>query len=101
MNKHFGGNAPPNFDVATAYLLANAANGDASRAAMAGAIWAIESNFRWRPDGDHGPAQLTSWWKNKHPDLIVEGAYDPFTRPANHANRNKTFTGDVTANIEP
>lgn len=74
---------------------------------MVTAIWAIESQFSWDltelangRDLDHGPMQLTAWWKNNHPELIAgPGAYDPFGRPEGSPNRKKPFTGDSTDNI--
>lgn len=45
------------------------------RTAMVTGLWGHESNFSQRPDGDAGPAQLTSWWRNNHPELIVGNAY--------------------------
>lgn len=76
-----------------------AAQGDTRDAAFVAAIWAKESNFTWRPTGDHGPAQLTSWWKDNHPELILPQAYDPFGRPKDHKNRQRKFTGDVYNNL--
>jgi len=49
--------------------------------------------------------QLTAWWRDNHPELILAGAYDPFTRPSCEQNpkgcwrRNLSFTGDPFANI--
>jgi hypothetical protein len=49
------------------------------RTAMLAGIWAHESNFKQRPDGDAGPAQLTSWWRNNRPELVVGNAMEPGT----------------------
>ena len=73
--------------------------------ALISAIWAKESDYQWAPTGDHGPMQLTAWWRDNHPELILAGAYDPFTRPSCEQNpkgcvrRNWNFTGDPFANI--
>lgn len=76
---------------------------DVNDTAMILALWAKESNFNLRPPGDHGPLQLTSWWSNhsnkNNLNLIVPGAYDSFSRPAGSSNRDRTFTGNVRANI--
>ncbi len=54
-------------------LLASMFN--ANDAAMIAGIWAKESNFKIRPYGDAGPAQLTSWWLQTYPELIKGDAY--------------------------
>lgn len=73
--------------------------GNAKDAAFVAAIWAKESNFESRPINDHGPAQLTGWWKENHPELIHQLAYDDFGRPANHPNRQRRFAGSVVNNV--
>jgi RHS repeat-associated protein len=82
---------------ATNSILENSHN-DSNIAAMVAGIWGKESNFVRRPTGDHGPAQLTSWWLTNHPDLIVPGAYD-VDDPA-HQTRSGNFQGSVQANLE-
>jgi YD repeat-containing protein len=44
-------------------------------AAEIGAIWSHESGFVLKPDGDAGPAQLTTWWSKNHPEIIVGNSY--------------------------
>ena len=86
-------------DEAMSWLFV-AAGGTVDDSAFAAALVAKESNFTWRPTGDHGPAQLTHWWKNNHRELIAHPhAYDPFGRPEGHKNRDRKFTGDPVSNI--
>lgn len=100
VSRHFGGQAPhPNFGPFQAAASLVAGGHNTNNAAMVAAIWGRESSFNPRPTGDHGPAQLTSWWSNNHPSLIVPGSYDSFSRPAGSANRERAFTGDVNANL--
>ncbi len=47
--------------------------------------------------------QLTSWWSDNHKNLIVDGAYDSFSRPdkgPNAVNRQKPFGGSLDANFK-
>ncbi|MEN3334929.1 MAG: hypothetical protein V7641_4294 [Blastocatellia bacterium] len=88
-----------------AVWILNAGSFEPQVMAMVSAIWAKESNYGWAPVGDHGPMQLTQWWRDNHPELILEGAYDLFTRPSCKYNpkackrRDVPFTGDPYANI--
>jgi RHS repeat-associated protein len=68
-------------------------------ATMVASIWGKESNTQDRPTGDHGPAQLTSWWWTHHSDLIVPGAYDVADPSRQARDPNQTFAGDVEANL--
>jgi len=76
---------------------------DTNNSALILGLWAMESDFQLRPREDHGPMGLTSWWKDYSDrnglNLIVPGAYDPFGRPAGSPNRNRTFTGSISANV--
>ncbi|MGH9967424.1 MAG: hypothetical protein ACREBG_06275, partial [Pyrinomonadaceae bacterium] len=65
------------------------------RTAMVAGLWGHESNFAQRPDGDAGPAQLTSWWRNNQPGLIVGNAYGSW-----HGRTNGVpFDGNVRDNL--
>jgi hypothetical protein len=77
----------------------NHAHNDPNVAAMMAGIWGKESGFTRRPTGDHGPAQLTSWWWSNHPELIVPGAYD-VADPTKGRNQDQKFHGSVSANLE-
>lgn len=74
-------------------FLAGRANPNDS--AMIAALWPNESNFAETPGGDAGPAQLTSWWKTNHPDLIQGNAYGSWK-----GRTDKPFDGNVQDNIE-
>jgi hypothetical protein len=95
-----GRNKPTDMSIV---LAIDGGGNDTDDIAMILALWAKESSLELRPTGDHGPMQLTSWWRNysdrNRLGLIVAGAYDSFGRPANHANRNKSFTGSISANV--
>ncbi len=65
------------------------------RTAMVAALWGHESNFVQRPDGDAGPAQLTSWWRRNHPELIVGNAYGSWRGRTNGI----PFDGNVRDNL--
>ena len=45
--------------------------------------------------GDAGPAQLTTYWRRNHPELIQGNAYGSW-----NGRTNKPFDGDVQDNIE-
>jgi hypothetical protein len=96
-----GKSKPKEEDVYLLYWFTGGFNNDL---AFMMAIWARESNFQRNPKGDHGPMQLTSWWKDYSDrnklNLIVPGAYDSFPRSAGSPNREKAFTGDVNANFQ-
>jgi hypothetical protein len=63
---------------------------------MVAGIWGHESNFKQRPDGDAGPAQLTSWVRNNEPQLVVGNAYGTW-----HGRTNGLpFDGDVMDNLD-
>lgn len=76
-------------------LIFLAGRANVNDAAMIAAIWAKESNFAETPGGDAGPAQLTSWWKTNHPELIRDKAYGSW-----NGRTNKPFDGNVQDNIE-
>jgi YD repeat-containing protein len=65
------------------------------RTAMVAGIWGHESNFVQRPDGDAGPAQLTSWWRNNQPGLIVGNAYGTW----HGRTHGVPFDGNVRDNL--
>jgi hypothetical protein len=65
------------------------------RTAMVAGIWGHESNFVQTPDGDAGPAQLTSWWRRNQPQLIVGNAYGTWRGRTNGV----PFDGDVKDNL--
>lgn len=78
--------------------LAAAQNG-VDEAAMIGAIWQHESGINTIDYyGDAGPAQLTSWWRNNQPDLIVGNAYGSW-----HGRlvpgKDYSFDGSVQDNV--
>jgi RHS repeat-associated protein len=93
----FGGQAIPSAAAAIDSLASGFLKPEI--AAMVGAIWAIESNWDLFPKGDHGPAQLTKYWQRRKPELILPGAYDPFSRRQGSPNRDLAFTGDPQANL--
>ncbi len=72
-----------------------AGRADATDSAMITALWAHESNFGDNPGGDAGPAQLTTWWRTNHPDLIQGKAYGTW-----NGRTSKPFDGNVQDNIE-
>lgn len=76
-------------------LIFLAGRANVNDAAMVAAIWAKESNFAETPGGDAGPAQLTSWWKTNHPELIQDNAYGSW-----NGRTNKPFDGNVNDNIQ-
>jgi hypothetical protein len=71
-----------------------AGGGVATYAAMVAAIWSQESSLKDNPDGDAGPAQLTTWWKRNHPELIVGNAYGTWK-----GRTEKPFDGNVQDNV--
>jgi RHS repeat-associated protein len=93
----FGGKSVPSSDTAIFSLIAGFLQADIS--AMVAAIWAIESNYLLFPNGDHGPAQLTAYWKRRKPGLVVPGSYDTFPRRRGSPNRERFFAGDPLANL--
>lgn len=106
MNKHLSEEFPegkPKPTGAAVGLARTGGLGNIGDSAMILALWAKESSFDLRPRNDHGPMQLTSWWSNYSNrnglNLIVPGAYDSFGRPADSANRDRRFEGNIDANI--
>ena len=87
----------PSSETAIFSLIAGFLQADIS--AMVAAIWAIESNYELFPKGDHGPAQLTGYWKRRKPGLVVPGSYDTFPRRRGSPNRERFFAGDPLANL--
>jgi YD repeat-containing protein len=72
-----------------------AGRADPTDSAMITALWAHESNFEDNPGGDAGPAQLTTWWRTNHPELIQGNAYGTW-----NGRTSKPFDGNVQDNIE-
>ena len=74
--------------------LALAASTSKVSAAEIAAQWLRESNWQLTPGGDAGPAQLTSWWRNNQPKLIVGDAYGSWK-----GRTTSAFDGNVADNI--
>lgn len=88
----YTGNPLPGKEQATLALAAAALNPDF--AAKISGIWARESFLALTPDGDAGPAQLTTWWSRNHPELIVGNAYGSWK-----GRTTTPFDGSVRDNI--
>ncbi len=100
---------PPKY-AAKLSLVAGFLESDTS--AMVSAIWQVETNFSLTLnefyDGkrglDHGPMQLTSWWRTNHPELILGDAYDTFRRATDSKgkpthDRTLPFGGNPIDNV--
>jgi hypothetical protein len=100
----YGEGVPVPLPINVAYVQEAVGDDGDDNLALAGfamAIWARESGLYLRPDGDHGPLQLTSAVGKYYPKVkIEEGAYDKFPRPKDHPNRKRVFTGNILANIK-
>lgn len=67
---------------------------DFERSTQIAALWMWETGFQLYPQGDAGPAQLTTWWKRNHPELIVGNAYGSW-----NGRTDKSFNGNPLDNM--
>ena len=85
----------PMREQATIAFAAGSGRADLSSAITA--TWTRESSLRPRPGGDAGATQLTSYWRNNHPELIVGNAYGTWHGRTNP--KEDSFDGDPLDNI--
>jgi hypothetical protein len=84
---------------AAAILALAAAAFSPESAAQISAIWGHESGLATSDIyGDAGPAQLTTWWKRNHPDLIVGNAYGNW-KGRTYIGKDPPWEGSIRDNI--